>query len=301
MMRKELSSAFVDVVLKLGRSTACDRLLIVGDDVVDVTRLERMRKKVIFAVTEPYVAQKLVEANFQAVALPGFTASRTDRLKAALVSVVGAGMIAKGEQVICAIAPEPGRPLDTIMHITAGESDAERTSLEVTGIDSPVSPQLLEVLVHVALRIGRDGYEGRAVGTLIIVGDATKVMEMSHPLSLNPFQGYSEAERDLHDPTVREAVRTFALLDGAFVVREDGVVLAAGRHIHIPEDAPSLPLGLGSRHAAAASITSQTDALGIVVSQSSGVVRVFHKGEITFEIQPSGRRSTSPLPAAPSE
>jgi hypothetical protein len=43
--------------------------------------------------------------------------------------------------------------------------------------------------------------------------------------------------------------------------------------------------GLGTRHAAGASITRETTAIAIVVSQSS-VVRVYSEGEIRAEIVP---------------
>jgi diadenylate cyclase len=46
-----------------------------------------------------------------------------------------------------------------------------------------------------------------------------------------------------------------------------------------------LPLGLGSRHLAAASISQRLGAVAIVVSES-GVVRVFHRGEIEATLIP---------------
>ncbi len=47
----------------------------------------------------------------------------------------------------------------------------------------------------------------------------------------------------------------------------------------------NLPLGLGTRHMAAASITRQTNAIAVVVSESS-IVRIFDNGEIISEIIP---------------
>jgi len=50
-------------------------------------------------------------------------------------------------------------------------------------------------------------------------------------------------------------------------------------------EAGLFPLGLGSRHVAAASITHETDAVAVVVSESS-VVRIFDKGKLVAEIIP---------------
>jgi diadenylate cyclase len=62
--------------------------------------------------------------------------------------------------------------------------------------------------------------------------------------------------------------------------------VSAGRFVDVDVSAPEnfLP-GLGTRHAAAASISRTTDAIAVVVSQSS-VVRVFSRGEIRAEIIP---------------
>jgi len=121
------------------------------------------------------------------------------------------------------------------------------------------------------------------------------VMEQSKQLTINPFGGISEAERNVLDPNIREALKNFAVLDGAFIIREDGVVLAAGRYLQVgasPErKGIELPLGLGARHAAAAAITVETRAISISVSQSSGSVRVFKDGEAVLELQQVARRS----------
>ena len=77
-----------------------------------------------------------------------------------------------------------------------------------------------------------------------------------------------------------------------FIVREDGVVISAGRYLNFDEDQElDLPLGLGARHMAAAGISRDTQAIAIVVSQTSGSVRVFRHGKVALELAPRGRRS----------
>jgi DNA integrity scanning protein DisA with diadenylate cyclase activity len=213
-------------------------------------------------------------------------------MKSALVAALNAGLMTSGQRVACGVMRDDGM-LDMLIHLTADSVASEHASLQVAQLRTRIAAPLLEVLVDLSLRIGREGYEGRPVGTLIVVGDSTRVLEQSAPLTLNPFQGYSEQERNLFDQEVRSAVRTFAMLDGAFVVREDGVVVAAGRHIRVETAPQDLPLGYGARHVAAAAVTIQTDALAIAVSQSSGKVRVFDRGHLVLELEPGGRRGTS--------
>ena len=117
-------------------------------------------------------------------------------------------------------------------------------------------------------------------------------MEKSRQLTLNPFQGYSEDERNIMNPEVRHALHAFAVLDGAFIMREDGVVVAAGRYLNFDEGHDvDVPLGLGARHMAAAGISRDSDAIAIVVSQTSGSVRAFRNGKVALELAPRIRRS----------
>jgi DNA integrity scanning protein DisA with diadenylate cyclase activity len=100
----------------------------------------------------------------------------------------------------------------------------------------------------------------------------------------------SEADRNALDPPIREALKTFAVLDGASIIREDGVVLAAGRYLQVSTKETKLPLGLGARHSAAAAVTVETKAVAITVSQTTGTVRVFKEGEIVLELHQTARR-----------
>lgn len=84
---------------------------------------------------------------------------------------------------------------------------------------------------------------------------------------------------------MRETVKELARLDGAFIVSSEGIVLSACRYLNASADGINLLLGLGSRHMAAASMTRETQALAVVVSESS-VVRVFERGELVEELIP---------------
>lgn len=80
-------------------------------------------------------------------------------------------------------------------------------------------------------------------------------------------------------------VKELTQIDGAFVVDDGGSFVAAGRLIATDFSAAEVPLGLGARHAAAASISSTTNAIAVALSQSS-IVRVFSHGELRAEISP---------------
>jgi diadenylate cyclase len=156
---------------------------------------------------------------------------------------------------------------------------------EVCSERRAVNTRVLKQVVSLAVEIAREGREGRKIGTLFVVGDSGEVMRRSKPMILDPLQGHPDEDKYVEDPNMRETIKELAQLDGAFVVSNAGVVHSAARYIDAASDSLKLPLGLGSRHMAGASISRQTDAVAVVVSESS-MVRMFDDGELVSEIVP---------------
>ena len=167
------------------------------------------------------------------------------------------------------------------------------TSVGANGIFGPVAASArcaeamratVEEVVQLAVEIAREGREGRKIGTIFVVGDVDEVLSRSRPLLLDPLYGHASDLLDIRRPEFRETVKELAQLDGAFVVDKRGTFVSAARYLSVDPATQLLP-GLGTRHAAAASITTETRAVGVVVSQSS-IVRVYSGGEIRAEIVP---------------
>jgi DNA integrity scanning protein DisA with diadenylate cyclase activity len=148
-----------------------------------------------------------------------------------------------------------------------------------------INPDTLKEVIIVAVEIAREGREGRRIGTMFVVADSENVMKHSRPLILDPLLGHPPEVKQIFDPDMRETVKELAQLDGAFVVSDDGTVVSACRYLDSFSEGINLPLGLGSRHMAAASITKLTNSVAVVVSESS-VVRIIDDGEIVSEIIP---------------
>ena len=144
----------------------------------------------------------------------------------------------------------------------------------------------VEEVLQLAVELAREGREGRKIGTLFVVGDVEETLRRSRPLLLDPLYGHPRELLDVSRADFRETVKELAQLDGAFLVDDDGTFAAASRYIEVDVGSPTyFTPGLGTRHAAAASISSTTRATAIVVSQSS-IVRVYARGEIRAEIVP---------------
>jgi DNA integrity scanning protein DisA with diadenylate cyclase activity len=148
-----------------------------------------------------------------------------------------------------------------------------------------INIQTLEKVLVLAIEIAREGREGRKVGTMFVISDSDKVLKHSRCLILDPLANHPDRNKHIENPNLRETVKELAQLDGAFVVSDDGVFISASRYIDATAVGIDLPLGLGARHMAAAYISKITNAVVVVVSESS-IVRIFDDGEIVAEILP---------------
>jgi len=69
------------------------------------------------------------------------------------------------------------------------------------------------------------------------------------------------------------------LHDGAVIIRGDRII-AAGCFLPLSEN-PNLSKELGTRHRAALGLTEQSDVIGIIVSEETGVISVAEEGRLT--------------------
>jgi DNA integrity scanning protein DisA with diadenylate cyclase activity len=150
---------------------------------------------------------------------------------------------------------------------------------------SSTSPSIIRSVVDLAIEIAREGREGRKVGTLFTVGAEQEVLARSRSLILDPLAGHPPEDRRIDDPNTRETLKELAQLDGGFIISGDGIAISACRYFESRLPPDEQPLGLGTRHLAAASISATTATLAVVVSESS-IVRVYSGGNLITEVLP---------------
>jgi DNA integrity scanning protein DisA with diadenylate cyclase activity len=219
------------------------------------------------------------------VSVPDVQLTRTGQIKVAMLVALARGILEAGDQVVCLTGIDRSDVLDTTVVLNLGTEPELFRRFDAGTFDGDVRAEVFARVLALATQLAAEGREGRPVGAIFIVGDAQHVLEQSRSLVLNPFHGYTEAERNILDPTVEETLKEFSAIDGAFVISGEGVVLAAGVHLVPVKTVASLTKGLGTRHAAAASMTASTSAIAVVVSQSTGMVSVFRAGEMIADIQ----------------
>jgi DNA integrity scanning protein DisA with diadenylate cyclase activity len=245
------------------------------------------------------------KAGLIAVEVEPTEAAISERISLALIEAVANDQLQAGARVVVVYSGFEAEAIDSLSVIRLGEHLERLTARDLRKLETTVPFETLKAVVDVAVEIGREGREGKAVGSLIVVGDARHVLERTRPIGFDPFKGYKRKERNVRDFRVREAIKEIAQLDGAFVVARDGTVEAGCRLIDAPMTGLTLPKGLGTRHWAAAAITEVTNALAVVVSQSNGTVRLFQNGDVILRIAPMRHAramkwqdaETEPMPA----
>ncbi|MBV8382840.1 MAG: DNA integrity scanning protein DisA nucleotide-binding domain protein, partial [Planctomycetaceae bacterium] len=163
------------------------------------------------------------------VSVPDITMTRSGQIKVAMLVAAAESLIRMGDRIICLTGIDGSGTIDTIIVLDLGielEMFAESTA---DPLPPDVTPAVFERLLTLASDLGLEGREGRPVGTVFVVGDSTRVLSQSHQLVINPFHGYPEAERNILDPRLEETIKEFSAIDGAFIIRGDGVILSAGR------------------------------------------------------------------------
>ena len=150
--------------------------------------------------------------------------------------------------------------------------------------DTDIREEVFDTVFHIATEISIEGREGKAVGTTFLIGDTKNVLAKSRQIMLNAFEGHAPEMRMVTNPDLKENIKEFAQLDGAFVISGDGFIEASGRYITVDSSHVTLPKGMGTRHNSVAAMTSVTKAVGIVVSQSGGGITIFKNGQILKKI-----------------
>jgi diadenylate cyclase len=216
--------------------------------------------------------------------VPRVNLTRVGQIKIAITKGIATGLFKKDDKLVCLSGLPKLGYVDSIFMIDVGREFEVLTSQNITDLIQGVYPEVFSAALNIALELAAQGREGRKVGTIFILGDHEKVLQLSRQMVINPFMGYSEEERNILNPELLETIKEFSAIDGAFIVKDDGAIMTAGRHLNAAIESKDFPQGLGSRHIAAAGITSITHAIAIVISESTGNVSVFKSGNLFVSI-----------------
>lgn len=287
---EKLNSVMINFAREMAKEIKANAVLAYVDMVRSKENLKSLLKesRCILAVRKQEVVDELIAMDVpddRIVRVPYINLSRSSRVKVAVLLALSKKLIQKEDRIICLSgSPKYG----TFDNLTVLDVNRELEIFSSRGLDIANQiemPVVFDHLLTIVMELAEEGKEGKPLGTTFVLGDHEKVMELSSQLVINPFASVPKKKRNIMDFKLKETLREFAAIDGAFVIRNDGVILAAGRHLDASADIADLPQGLGARHRSAAGITALSDAIALVMSESTGDVRIFSKGRIFMEIE----------------
>lgn len=276
--------------LRLAEDTLCEKVFLFLNSeqackvLVDIESVKDER--IVFILPKAQEIPKCIKNRKTVVHTWSGNQTRFSRIKYAFMQAVLQKVIQPDSKVACVLGPWGKDHLDTITVHDLGLSWSEAFPFDPRSLISKNFFTTVIAVVDIALDIGALGREGKPVGTSFIIGNVEQIMRSSHQAIFNPFKGYPEQDRGITSSEVVESIKELAQLDGAFVISEKGVVEAAGRHLDAVSSVTRQLKGLGSRHRAAASITMYSEAIAVVVSESTGRVTIFDEGKIVAALEP---------------
>ncbi len=282
------TDAILSVACQLARHETGRNVLVCSEPSLFVTLQDWLQKAPFVLATSTHsLPEEIKNAVKSVIELPKIHLPRMGQIKLAVILGLAQGIIHPDDTLVCLAGPPNANRLDTLILLKVRD-EFELFAVSDHLLTEHVKPEVFEQVLELAIQIAAEGREGKPLGALFVVGDYENVSRYSTQLVLNPFKGYDESERNILDPRLAETIKEFCAIDGAFLIRGDGVVEAAGAFLHPGFPHEDLPMGLGARHAAAAGITAVTNSFAITVSASTGVVRVFRKGKMVIEIERPG-------------
>jgi DNA integrity scanning protein DisA with diadenylate cyclase activity len=281
------TNIIIKQAISMAKKIGADALLFYMDSTKDLKPLSHIEIdiKIILLTKRKECMEKSSALPVHAIMIPDVQLTRTGYIKIGFLSAISKGLLKNGDVIVSVGGiPEQGY-MDTIMLVEIGLESQLFSESAITSFPPGIRSEVFESLLAFVLELANQGREGKPVGAIFVLGDHEKVLAFSSQLVFNPFHGHPEESLNINEPQMRESLKEFSSIDGAFVIREDGVVLAAGRYLNVGYHGDALPQGLGTRHASAAAITQVTDSIALTISESTGKVTVFRGGKILTEIE----------------
>lgn len=285
---KSINKTMIESAIKLAKEVKARSILICVDirnELADLTDEIKSSMQFVLVLPEEEELTDKFTKYAKKLDVPNVNLTRVGKVKIAIAKGIVSGLFKKGDKIVCLSGVPKFGYADSIFLIDVGREFEILTSDDINDVVEAVQPEVFNAVLNIACELAAQGREARKVGTIFVLGDDEKVMQLSRQMIINPFKGYSEADRNILNPELEETIKELSAIDGAFVINSDGVIITAGRHLSAALESKDFPPGLGSRHIAAAGITNVTKAVAMVISQSTGNVSVFKNGKLFVTIE----------------
>lgn len=282
----------LEAALQVITQSHLQALLLYVDGLDDLAKLDSLDfegdVRVVLVARSDEAYKAAMKHTRRVVRVPAVRLTRMGQIKMAVMLSFSKRFLMPGDQFVYLTGLRPGQ-LDTLMVMEVGQEYEIFQSVDEPPLTEHIRRATFERVLNLALELANEGREGKPVGAIFVLGDSSEVIANSQQNIMNPFKGYDENECNILDDRMRETVKEFSSIDGAFVIKGSGVIISAGTYLLPKLVAEALPQGLGARHAAAAAITAATKSVAITISESTGTVRIWRHGRMITEIEKAKR------------
>jgi diadenylate cyclase len=299
--RKEITDAMIRAAIRVAEALAARAIFAYVealDDAALLAELKNSSLELILVARDADDRRRAEQMTSKVLTVPPVSLTRMGQIKTAVVIAFSQRMLQPGDTFVF-LSGVSGQPMDTLVVMSVGKEYEMFQSVDQPRLTEHIRRAVFERVFSLAIELPSEGRKGKPVGALFVVGDSREVQKYCQQNIINPFKGYPERERNILDAGMLETVKEFCSIDGAFIIKGNGVIVSAGTTLRPGLAGEKLPPGLGARHSAAAGITASTHSIAVTVSESTGTVRVWRRGQMITEIERAVRTAPPPTPDEP--
>lgn len=289
----DFSTSITAAAISVAKSAKAKAIIIYADAVPGLEQLDKKQRgsvDLIALARDKADAERAKAFTEHVLEVPRFDLTRMGQIKMGVLFAISNRLLNFGDKLVFCSGP-PGKPIDTLVIMNVGEEHELVQSVDQPKLTEHIRRVVFQRVLSLALELSSEGREGKPAGTIFVIGSYRELEKYCQQNIFNPFKGYPERERNILREEMAETVKEFANIDGAFVIKGNGVIVSAGTTLRPSLGGDDLPQGLGARHAAASAITASAKCLAITVSESTGAVRVWRRGQMVTEIERAARPS----------
>ncbi|MFQ6048932.1 MAG: DNA integrity scanning protein DisA nucleotide-binding domain protein [Phycisphaerae bacterium] len=300
-LKKDITETITEAAVRVARAVKARAVFAYADALNEARGLQELSAasiELILVARDQKDRQRAAALASKVLMVPPVSLTRMGQIKTAVLIAFSQRLLAPGDTFVF-LSGVSGQAIDTLVVMSVGDEYEMFQSVDQPQLTEHIRRAVFQRVFGLVMELASEGREGRPVGALFVIGDYREVQKYCQQNIINPFKGYAERERNILDDSMIETVKEFSTIDGAFIIKGNGVIVSAGTTLRPGLAGEKLPPGLGARHSAAAGITASTHSVAITLSESTGTVRVWRRGQMITEIERAMRTSPPPAPPEP--
>ncbi|HRS97796.1 MAG TPA: hypothetical protein P5040_06390, partial [Smithella sp.] len=207
---KSINKTMLDHAIKITHEIKADALMVCVDVMQDINLLmDEVRKNINFIIVskEYETLSDDIKKDDKVLFVPNVNLTRVGKIKIAIAKGIVQGVLKRGDKVVCLSGVPRFGYADSIFVIDVGKEFEILTSDFINDVTENVRPEVFNAALNLACELAAQGRENRKVGTIFVLGDDEKVMQLSQQMIINPFLGYSEEQLNILNPELEETIK----------------------------------------------------------------------------------------------